>query len=251
MTGPVAGASPRRLARLAGALYLVNIIGGAFAIGVVPALLFTSDPATTAANIQAHELLYRSGLAAHLVVTVTNVPLAVIFYELFKVVNRRLALLGAFFILVGTAIEAAGLLDQFTPLVLLGGEPYASALPAAQLQALAQLSVDLSSIDYTLHTVFFGADIICFAYLILRSAFLPQTIGILLAIDGLTYLAYSFTALLAPGFAAQLDPWIRLPALLGEGSLCLWLIVVGIDVERWKKWAGTPMQTPSTQLQAL
>jgi hypothetical protein len=99
VTGPVAGASPRRLARLAGALYLVNIIGGAFAIGVVPALLFTSDPATTAANIQAHELLYRSGLAAHLVVTMTNVPLAMIFYELFKVVNRRLALLNASFIL--------------------------------------------------------------------------------------------------------------------------------------------------------
>jgi hypothetical protein len=66
----------------------------------------------------------------------TNVPLAMIFYELFKVVNRRLALLNASFILVTTAIEAAGLPDQFTPLVLLAGEPYASALPAAQLQAL-------------------------------------------------------------------------------------------------------------------
>jgi hypothetical protein len=69
-------------------------------------------------NIQTHELLYRSGLAAHLLVTTTNVFLAVIFYELFKVVNQRLALLDAFFILVATAIEAAGLLNQFTPLVL-------------------------------------------------------------------------------------------------------------------------------------
>jgi Domain of unknown function (DUF4386) len=60
--------------------------------------------ATTAHNIQTHQLLYRSGLAAHLVVTLTNVPLALIFYELFKV-NRRLALLTAFFILVATAIE--------------------------------------------------------------------------------------------------------------------------------------------------
>ncbi len=104
MTGPVAGASPRRLA---GAQYLVKILGGAVAIGVVPALLFAPDPATTAANIQAHELLYRFGLAAHLVVTLTNIPLAVILYELFKVVNRRLALLGVFFILVATAVEVA------------------------------------------------------------------------------------------------------------------------------------------------
>ena len=53
----VVGASPRQLARMAGALYLVNILCGAFAIGFVPAMLFASDPATTAANIEAHQLL--------------------------------------------------------------------------------------------------------------------------------------------------------------------------------------------------
>ena len=127
----VGRASPRQLARIAGALYLLNIVAGAFAIGFVQQTVFVSDPATTAQNIQTHELLYRSGLAAHVVVTVTNVPLALIFYELFKVVNRRLALLAAFFILVATAIEAAGLLNQFTPLVLLGSEPYANDFPAA------------------------------------------------------------------------------------------------------------------------
>ena len=231
--GPVVGASPRQLARIAGALYLINIGGGAFAIGIVPAMLFGPDPATTAQNIQTHELLYRSGLVAHLVVTVTNVPLAMIFYELLKVVNRRLALLDVFFILVATAIEAAGLLNQFAPLVLLGDGPYTSAFSAAQLQALASLPGDLSGIGYSIHTVFFGLDIICMAYLVLRSTFLPRAIGGLLAIDGLAYLTYSFTNLLAPAFAAQLVPWIQLPALLGEGALCLWLLLVGIDVERW------------------
>ena len=150
----VAGASPRQLARMAGALYLINIVGGAFAIGFVHATLFASDPATTVANIQAHQLLYRSGLAAHVVVTVTNVPLALIFYELFKVVNRRVALLAAFFILVATAIEAAGLINEFAPLVLLGNGPDASALPAAQLQALISLSSHLSGVRlHPLHRV--------------------------------------------------------------------------------------------------
>src|SRR5437870_5603310 len=144
-------------ARSAGALYLINIIGGAFAISIVPALLFGSDPAATAHNIQAHELLYRSGLAAHVVVTVTNIFLALIFYELFKVVNRRLALLDVFFILVATAIEAAGLLNAFAPLVLLGSGPSTSALPAAQLQALAYLPTVLSGIRYSIHTVFLGS----------------------------------------------------------------------------------------------
>jgi hypothetical protein len=246
------GGSPRRLARLAGALYLINIVGGAFAITIVPAMLVVQgNPAATAHNLQTHELLYRSGLAAHLVVTTTNVPLAVLFYELFKVVNRRLALLDAFFILVATAIEAAGLLNQFSPLVLLGNGPYPSALSPSQLQALASLPGDLASIDYTIHTVFFGLDILVFAYLVLRSTFLPRTIGVLLAVDGLAYLCSSFTDILAPEAAAHLVPWIQLPALVGEGALCLWLLVVGIDLDRWNQQARAALQLQSRQLEAL
>lgn len=252
----VSGTSPRRLARIAGALYLVNIVGGAFAIGFVRSTLVASgDAAATAHNIQAHELLYRFGLAAHVVVTATNVGLAVTFYELFKVVNRRLALLDACFILVATAVEAGGLRDEAAPLFLLGGGPYAGALPAAQQQALAYLSSDLAGVGYDIHTVFFGLDIVCFSYLVLRSSFVPRAVGVLLAIDGLAYLVYSFADLLAPGFAGGLVPWIQLPALVGEGSLCLWLLVVGVDVDRWKEWASaaarmgpahveTPARTP-------
>jgi hypothetical protein len=248
----IADTSPRQLARIAGALYLINILGGAFAIGFVPATLVVSgDAAATAHNIQAHELLYRLGLAAHVVVTVTNVPLAVIFYELFRVVNRRLALLDACFILVATAIEAAGLLNQFAPLALLGSGPYASAVPATQLQVLAYLSVDLSGIGYSVHTVFFGFDILCMVYLVLRSRFVPRAVGVLLAVDGVAYLVYSFANLVAPGFAAQLVPWIQLPALIGEGSLCLWLLVVGLDVERWKERASAATRVWSAPGEAL
>ena len=247
----IADTSPRRLARIAGALYLINIVLGAFAIGIVPAIIAVGpDAAATAHNIQTHELLYRLGLAAHVVVTVTNVPLAVIFYDLFKVVNRRLALLDAFFILVATAIEAAGLLHQFAPLVLLGSGPSASA-PAAQLQALAYAPGSaLSGIDYSIHTVFFGFDILCAAYLVLRSTFLPRAIGVLLAIDGLAYLVYSFADFLVPGFADQLVPWIQFPALLSEGSLCLWLLVFGVNGERWQQAVRAALRPRSTHGEA-
>ena len=211
----VTGASPRQLARMAGALYLINVIGGAFAIGFIQSTLFSPDPAITAANIQAHQLLYRFGLAAHVVVTVTNVPLALIFYELFKGVNRRLALLDAFFILVATAIEAGGILQQFAPLALLGTGSDAAYLAHA---------------DYTLYTVFFGLDIVILSYLMLKSRFIPRAIAVLLAVDGLAYLAYAFIDILAPGVAATLTPWIQLPAPLAEGGLSLWLLAFGVNV---------------------
>ena len=98
----------------------------AFAFGAVPAILVVSNMATTAHNIQTHELLYRLGVAAHVVVTLTNIPLALTFYELFKVVNRRLALLDVFFGLVATAIEASSLLSQFTTVALLSSGNYAN-----------------------------------------------------------------------------------------------------------------------------
>jgi len=247
----IAGASPRQLARTAGALYLVNIVLGAFAIGIVPAMLIVPDMAATAHNIQTHELLYRLGLVAHIVVTLTNVPMAIIFYDLFKVVDRRLALLDLFFTLVATSIEAAGLLGQFTPVVLLGSGRYASTLPAAQQQALAHLPGDLSAIDYSIYGMFYGFDIICIACLVLRSTFLPRAIGVLLAIDGVAYLVSGLSDLLAPGFAAHLVPWIDLPTIVGEGSLCLWLLVIGVDVERWKERARAAIRIRSTQVEEL
>src|SRR5258708_23646140 len=247
----IAGASPRKLARIAGALYLVNIVAGAFAIGVVPAILVVPDVAATAHNIQTHELLYRLSLMAHVVVTVTNIPMAVIFYDLFKVVNRRLALLDVFFTLVATAIEAAGLLGQFPPLVLLGGRNYANALPAPQLHALAYVPGDLSTIDYSIYGVFYGFDFICVAYLVLKSTFLPRAIGVLLAIDALAYLADGFANMLAPGFAAHLVPWIGLPTIIAEGSLCLWLLVVGVDVERWKARASAAIRMDAIRVEEL
>lgn len=251
MTDSITGASPRQLARTAGALYLINIVFGAFAIGLVPAILVVPDAAATAHNIQSHELLYRLGLVAHVVVTVTNIPMAVIFYDLLKVVNRRLALLDVFFTLVATSVEAAGLLSQSTPLVLLGSSHYTSALPAAQLHALAYLPGDLSAIDYSIYGVFYGFDILCVGYLVHRSTFLPRAIGVLLAIDGLAYLVGGFTDLLAPGLAAHLAPWIDLPAIFGEGSLCLWLLVAGVDAERWKELASTAIRLRSTQVEEL
>jgi hypothetical protein len=224
---------------MAGALYLLNIVGGAFAIGYVQAVLVVpGDAAATAHNIGTHELLYRLGLAVHLVPDVTNVALAVIFYDLFTVVNRRLALLVVFFTLVGTAVESGNLLNQFAPLSLLAGESYTSALTAQQVQALAYTPIDLQGIGYSISEVFFGCYALAIGYLVFRSTFVPRAVGVLLAIDGVAYLVYSFADILAPHFAAQLVPGIQLPILLGEGSLMLWLLVRGVNAQRWKERAS-------------
>ncbi len=235
----MAEASPRRLARIAGALYLIVIVGGAFAIGYIPAaIVVPGDAAATAHNIQANELLYRLGIVLHIVTLCCNLPLAVIFYDLFKVVNRRFAWLVVFFTLVGTAVEGTNLSNQFAPLTLLGGGPYSTALSSAQLQALAYLPADSQEVSYAINTVFFSFYGLALGYLVFRSTFMPRVIGLLLAFGALCYLTYSFATLLSPGVAHRLVPYIQLPSLVGEGSLCLWMLIVGLNVERWKQLAG-------------
>jgi hypothetical protein len=234
----MAGASPRTLARIAGGVYLINIVGGAFAIGYVPAVLVVpGDAAATAQNIVAHELLYRLGIVAHIISSLPgNILLAVIFYDLFQVVNRRIALLVVFFTLVGTAFEAANLLNQFTPLILLEGGRSVTTLTAEQLQAQVSAPLELQMIGYSLGQVFYGAYILSAAYLVFRSSFLPRMVGVLLAIGGLSYLTYSFADFVSPGVAAQLVA-LQVPGGIGELSLCLWLLVVGVNVQRWKERA--------------
>jgi Domain of unknown function (DUF4386) len=239
----ISAMSPRHLARTAGGLYLIVILGGFFTIGYVPATIVVSgDPSATAHNLQTHELLYRLGLVVHIIILCCNVPLAVIFYDLFKVVNRRAALLVVFFTLVGTAVEGANIPGQFAPLTLLHGGYYSSALTAAQAQALAYLPIDLQEVSYSAYTVFFSFYGLAIGYLVFRSTFLPRVIGVLLAIGALCYLTYSFTTLLSPDFAHRLVPYIQLPSLVGEGSLCLWLLLAGVNAQRWNESASAAAQ---------
>jgi hypothetical protein len=189
-------------------------------------------------HILAHELLYRLGIAAHIIIILCNIPLAVIFYDLFKVVSRRLSLLVVFFTLVGTAVEGANLLNQFAPLMLLGGGHYLSVFTTEQLQALAYMPLDLQAISYNIQQVIYAGYLLAAGYLVFRSIFLPRILGVLLAIGGLCYLTYSFATFLAPGFAAHLVPYIQIPSGVAELSLCLWLLVIGVNVQRWMQQAS-------------
>lgn len=142
--------SPRTQARIAGVLYLVVIVTGIFAeIFVRQALMVSGDAAATAANILAHEQRFRWGFVGELIACACNIPIAVIFYNLFKVVNRSLTLAVVFFTLVGTAIESVVLLDHFEPLILLKGAAYLNAFTPKQLQAQAYAS--LNAIGRLLH----------------------------------------------------------------------------------------------------
>lgn len=227
-------AAPRFYARIAGVLYLIIIAGGLFAeVFVLERLVVSGDPAATAANILSHEMLYRLGLTAHVIVLLSALTLLFILYRLLKHVNASLAQFMVFFNLVSIAIESASLLYLFEPLVLLKSVSRFSALDPGQLQALAYAPLRLQSAGYDLALVFFGIFCIAIGALIWQSTFLPRIVGVLIAVAGLCYPINSFVHFLAPQHS--LFPYILLPCFIGELALCLWLMAKGVNLAKWEE----------------
>ncbi len=229
---------PRLHARAAGGLYLIVILGGTFAEIVVRAqLIVPGDPTATAHNIHAHELLYRWGFVVEVFYCACNVPLVLILFNLFRVVDRSVALMMVFFAFVADAIESVSLIAHFAPLILLGTEHYLGAFTADQLNAAAYVSVELFERGFAVSLVFFGCDCLAMGYLIVQSQFLPRIIGVLLAIEGVGYVVNSALLFLAPALQARVFPYFSATAI-AEVALCLWLLVMGVDVRRWKGQAA-------------
>ena len=233
------GMSPKTLARIGGALYVFIIVAGIFGeLFVRNALIVSGDAAATAANIAAHEGLWRLGIAGDLLMHVADLPLLVIFYVLMRPVNRDLALLVVLFDAVQSAVLVASKMNLLTPLFALGDAAYLEAFAPDQLQALAYLSMRMDANGFGFGLIFFGCGCLVFGWLIRRSGYLPRILGALIQLAGACYLVNSFALILAPALAGKLFPAIMLPPFLAETSLALWLLIKGVDVPRWNARAA-------------
>jgi hypothetical protein len=197
-------------------------------------LVVSDDAAETATNILAHEPLWRWGFAGDIIAFASYIALTALLYKLFKPVNRSLSLVAAFFGLAASVVQAISSLFHLAPLVLLGGAPYLSAFTTEQLQALAFVFLRLRAAAYhNIGLVFFGVYLLLIGILILRSRFLPRMLGVLMVFAGLSYLLF-----VSPPLVRSLQPYILVFPGVGQISFCLWLLVIGINAQRWKEQAS-------------
>ena len=236
LTGRLGEASPRTRARLTGVVYLLFFVTAVLGSIIAPGISgpgATGDAATTANNIVTHQTAFRIGWALGLTSTALYVALMALFYQLFKPVSRTLALLAVFFGLVGCAVTAFGGLFLLAPLVILGGSPYLNVFNSNQLQALALLFLNLNvQLDY-IALIFFGTFQIVLGYVIFKSTFLPRIIGALIALAGLGWLTF-----LSPPLANELLIPLEVFGFVAEASLMLWLLVRGVNSQRWMEQAA-------------
>jgi len=231
----IAAASPRLKARIAGVFYFLTIVARMYVeIFVRNRLVVSDDAAATATNILAHEPLWRWGFAGDILAFASYIALTALLYELFKPVNRNLSLVAAFFGLVASVVQAISSLFHLAPLFLLGGAPYLRVFTTEQLQALALVFLRLRATAYhNIGLVFFGVYLLLVGVLILRSTFLPRILGVLMVLAGLSYVLF-----LSPALVRSLQPYILVFPGVGQISLCLWLLAMGVNVQRWKEQAS-------------
>jgi len=230
----MAETSPQVKARMAGVFQLLEALtAGSGQVLVLGRLVVAGNAAATAANILGHGRLFWLGFASSLIGVACHIAWALLMYELLKPVNRSLSLLAAFVILVGCAIQALTSLFYLAPLLILQGGGSLSAFTAEQLQALALMFVKMNTYAFDIYLVFFGFWCILIGYLIFRSTFLPRVVGVLLAISGLGWVTY-----LSPPLANRLWPFIATASAFGEIPLELWLMVMGVNAQRWKEQAS-------------
>ncbi len=141
------------------------------------------------------------GNATNLIAAGCYAVLTLLFYGMFKPVNRSLSFLAALFSLAGCLVMTLGFLPRVS-------------LPISPL-------------------LFFGPYCLLIGYLIFKSTFLPGILGVFMALAGLGWLAF-----LSPTLAHYLSFYIQGFGILAEASLMLWLITMGVNVQRWKQQAG-------------
>jgi Domain of unknown function (DUF4386) len=231
--------SIQKYARTAGVLYLLITALAAFVHFYVPGqLIVPADAAATASNITTSAGLFRMGIAAELILLLSEVVLSVLLYVLLKPVSKTLSLIAAVSRLAMTTIHGANLLTQFIVLLLLGGAGYLTAFAPDQLNALVMLFLGAYNYGFTIGIVFLVLHALLLGYLIFMSGYLPRILGVLFLIASVGYLVDSLSHVMVANYTPG-PPYLALPIAIAEIAFPLWLLIKGVDVAKWEQRAQT------------
>jgi hypothetical protein len=217
-------------ARIAGFFYLLVFITGGLALSIGGKFVVRGNPSATATNILAHATAFQLGWAVGLIATACYIVVTALFYDLFRPVNRTLSLTAAFFSVVGCAIGTVSVIFQIAAPLVLKDTHYASTFTLDQTRAMAFVFLRLSTQLSNIALVFFGFYCLSIGFLILGANFLPRILGAGMLLAGLGWLTF-----LWPPLTNYLAPYNFLPGMIGEASLTLWLLVMGVNAARWQQ----------------
>ncbi len=217
----------RRKARTAGFLYLLLCLAAPFRLIYLPSTLFVPGNAmATAAQISAHEGLFRLGIVGDLFCGAILVFILLAFQRLFREVDLELS---HAMVIVGGIIPATlyfvNVVNDAAALLLIRGEVL-TTFTAVQRADVALAFLRLHGQAVVAAEVLWGLWLFPLALLVIRSGFIPKFMGWWLLLNGLAYLVASFTGFLWPHLEAGVNR-VAFPAQLGEVAFMLYLLIWG------------------------
>jgi hypothetical protein len=218
-------------AKIIGIIYPIQmatgIFGEMFARGQ---LIVRGDAARTAENIIESEQLFRLSIAADLITYILVMVLTWAFYVLLRPVNRHLALLGAFFRLSELAVLCIATVNSLVVLSLLSGAAYLKAFDVNQLHSLVMLAYNTQGQGMMVGFILLGLGSAVFAYLLLRSRYVPKAFAVLGVFSSLLLALGSLAIIVFPGFGV-IGMSYMMPMGLYEVGLGFWLLIKGIKAQ--------------------
>ncbi len=176
-------------------------------------------------TIAAAGLLFRVGIGSELFHQAISIFLVLALYRLFKPVSeqhaRLVVILGA---LVSVPIMFTNVLNEIAALTLVNGADFLSVFSKSQLDSLALLFLRLHEQGIDIVSIFWGLWLFPYGILVIRSGFIPRTLGVLLFIAGTGLLASSFTSLLLPK-SGHLFGQIATVCDIGEFPTIFWFFI--------------------------
>ncbi len=222
--------SPRkRLARIAGVLYLLVGIFGGFAEGYVePKMYVAGDAATTALNLVANAGLVRLGVVADLLDQAFFVFTAMALYLLLEHVHRGAAVAMGVFVALAVAIGSINTVFLFEGLQVVTDHSYFTAFGAAGVNSLALLLLDMQHYGLLIAQIFFGLWLAPLGYLAYRSQLFPKALGGALVVACVCYLVDLFVAFLLPELSRAIHGYVVIPCAVAEMWMVLYLLIMGV-----------------------
>ena len=225
--------SPKRLARIAGGLYLLLAIFGGFAEGYVePKMYVAGNAAATAGNVVANAGLVRLGVVADLLDGTVFIFLALTLYILLKHVRKSVARAMLVLVALATAITCLVALFEFEGLQVATDASYAAALGAAGSNALVMLLLDMQHYGLLIAQIFFGLWLAPLGYLAYKSGMFPKALGVLLVVGAAGYLVDMLARFLVPDVGEKIGTLVVIPSAVSEFWMLGYLLVIGVKTPK-------------------
>ena len=227
--GGTVTSSPKRLARVAGILYLiVGIFGGFVLAYVTPMLYVPGDAAASAAKVVANAGLVRFAVLADLLQATVFVFLGMTLYLLLRHVHKNAATAMVILVAIATTIMCLDKVFQFAALRVATDSFYALTFGVAGSNALVLLLLDMHNYGYLIAQIFFGLWLVPLGYLAYRSGMFPRALGVVLIVAGASYLVDLLAAFLIPDVRAAIHPFLAAPPAIAEIWMLGYLLVFGV-----------------------